>query len=148
MGRIVALDVGRKRTGIAVTDPLRLIANSLVTLPTHELIGFLQRYVATEPVDVFVVGYPRQMNNSLSEAVKYIDPVIQNLKETFPGREIHLADERFTSKLAMQAMVMGGVKKRDRQNKSLLDSVSATIILQSYLEQLQIAEKRNTRNET
>lgn len=134
MGRIVALDVGQKRTGIAATDPLQLIANSLTTLPTHEVISFLTTYVAREPVDAFVVGYPKQMNNMPSEAVKYIDPFIIKLRATFPGKTVHLADERFTSKLAMQTMVTGGVKKKDRQNKALLDAVSATIILQSFME--------------
>jgi len=134
MGRILALDVGQKRTGIAVTDPLQLIANSLTTLPTHEVISFLTTYLAREPVDAFVVGYPKQMNNMPSEAVKYIDPFISKLRMTFPGKTIHLADERFTSKLAMQTMITGGVKKKDRQNKALLDSISATIILQSFME--------------
>jgi putative Holliday junction resolvase len=134
MGRIVALDVGQKRTGIAVTDTLQLIANSLTTLPTHEVIAFLKDYLAREPVDAFVVGYPKQMNNTPSEAVKFIDPFISRLKMVFDGKPVHLTDERFTSKLAMQTMVTGGVKKKDRQNKALLDAISATIILQSFLE--------------
>jgi putative holliday junction resolvase len=136
MGRIMAIDVGKKRTGIAVTDKLQIIANSLTTLPTQEVLPFLISYVARETVDAFVVGYPRQMNNTLSEAVKYVDPFVTNLRKTFPDKMIHLVDERFTSKLAVQAMIMGGVKKKDRQNKALVDSISATIILQSYLESL------------
>jgi len=139
MGRIVALDYGQKRTGIAATDPLQMIANSLTTVPSSEVISFLVSYVSREQVDSFVVGYPRQMNNSPSEAVKYIDPFIALLKKNFPDKEIFLADERFTSKMAVQTMVMGGVKKKDRQNKALIDAISATIILQSFLEQ-----KRNT----
>jgi len=139
MGRIVALDYGQKRTGIAATDPLQMIANSLTTVPSSEVISFLVSYVSREQVDSFVVGYPRQMNNSPSEAVKYIDPFIALLKQNFPDKEIFLADERFTSKMAVQTMVMGGVKKKDRQNKALIDAISATIILQSFLEQ-----KRNT----
>jgi putative Holliday junction resolvase len=134
MGRILALDYGQKRTGIAVTDPLQLIANSLQTVQSSEVISFLIQYTANEKVDAFVVGYPRQMNNTLSESVKFIDPFISLLKKTFPGKEVFLMDERFTSKIAVQTMIAGGVRKKDRQNKGLIDSISATIILQSYLE--------------
>ncbi len=134
MGRIIALDFGRKRTGIAATDPLQIIANSITTIPSSEVIPFLLSYSAKEKVDSFVVGYPKQMNNSPSEAVKYIDPFIAVLKRTFPGKEVYLMDERFTSKIAQQAMISGGVKKKDRQNKALIDAVSATIILQSFME--------------
>ena len=134
MGRIVALDYGRKRTGIAATDPMQMIANSITTVPSSEVIPFLLSYSAKEMVDSFVVGYPKQMNNSPSEAVKYIDPFIAVLKRTFPGKEVYLMDERFTSKIAQQAMISGGVKKKDRQNKALIDAVSATIILQSFME--------------
>ncbi len=134
MGRIIALDYGRKRTGIAVTDPLQIIANSLTTVPSSEVMAFLRSYTAKENVDSFVVGYPRQMNNTPSEAVIYIDPFVKQLKQTFPDKEVFLMDERFTSKMALQAMIAGGVKKKDRQNKALIDAVSATIILQSYLE--------------
>jgi putative holliday junction resolvase len=134
LGRILAIDYGRKRTGIAVTDPLQIIANSLTTVPSAELISFLQKYVLSEKVDAFVVGYPRQMNNTPSEAVIYIDPFIDLLKKTFPDKQVFLMDERFTSKMAVQTMIAGGVKKKDRQNKALVDAISATIILQSYLE--------------
>lgn len=134
MGRIVGIDYGRKRTGLAVTDPLRIIANSLTTVASEKVLEFLLDYASRETVDAFVVGYPRQMNNLPSEAVAYIDPFIRKLKAAFPGKEVYLADERFTSKLAMQAMIMGGVKKKDRQDKALVDSVSATIILQSFME--------------
>jgi putative Holliday junction resolvase len=134
MGRIIALDYGQKRTGIAVTDPLQMIANSLTTVHSSEVIGFLLKYIIHEKVDSFVVGYPRQMNNTLSESVKFIDPFIALLKKTFPGKEVFLVDERFTSKIAVQTMIEGGVKKKDRQNKGLIDAISATIILQSYLE--------------
>lgn len=135
MGRIIALDYGRKRTGIAATDPLQIIANSVTTVASSEVLNFLLNYTRNEIVDAFVVGYPRQMNNQPSEAVKFIDPFIVQLKKTFPGKEIVLMDERFTSKIAIQTMIDGGVKKKDRQNKALIDSISATIILQSYLEQ-------------
>jgi putative holliday junction resolvase len=134
MGRLIGIDYGRKRTGLAVTDPLRIIANSLTTVPSEQVLDFLQGYVSKESVDGFVVGYPRQMNNLPSESVGYIDPFIRKLKAAFPDKQVYLADERFTSKLAMQAMIMGGVKKKDRQNKALVDSVSATIILQSFME--------------
>jgi len=144
MGRIIALDYGHKRTGIAVTDPLQLIANSLTTIPSSEVISFLLSYTSRETVDAFVVGYPRQMNNSPSEAVKYIDPFIDLLGKSFPGKKVYLMDERFTSKMAVQTMVLGGVKKKDRQNKALVDAVSATIILQSYLEYRENCEIRNS----
>jgi len=134
LGRIVAIDFGRKRTGIATTDTLQIIANSLTTLPSDEVLPFLISYTGKEPVDAFVVGYPKQMNNSPSESVLIIDPFVNRLRETFPGKPVYLMDERFTSKLAVQAMVQGGVKKMKRQNKALIDAVSATIILQSYLE--------------
>jgi putative Holliday junction resolvase len=134
LGRIVALDFGRKRTGIAATDPLQIIANSLTTVPSFEVIPFLKNYLSKETVDAFVVGYPRQMNNSPSQAVQFIDPFLTLLKNTFPDKPVHLMDERFTSKLAIRAMIEGGVKKKDRQNKALVDAISATIILQSFLE--------------
>jgi len=145
MGRIVGIDFGLKRTGIAVTDSLQIIANSLATVLSTEVLSFLKAYTEKENVDSFVVGYPKQMNNSPSEVVKYVDLFIEKLKRTFPGKEIFLADERFTSKMAVQAMVTGGVKKKSRQNKALIDAISATIILQSYLEQRENSEKRKTR---
>ncbi|NVO09840.1 MAG: Holliday junction resolvase RuvX [Bacteroidales bacterium] len=134
MGRILALDIGRKRTGVAVTDPLRIIANGINTIPTHTVIEFLTEYFSKESVDTIVIGFPRQMNNQLSEAVTYIQPVINRIKKVFPSMIIELVDERFTSKLAFQTMIDGGVKKKDRQNKALVDTISATIILQSYME--------------
>lgn len=134
MGRVLALDIGRKRTGVAVTDPLRIIANGIDTIPTHTVIEFLSEYLSKENVDTIVIGYPRQMNNQLSEAVTYIQPVINRIKKVFPSMIIELVDERFTSKIAFQTMIDGGVKKMDRQNKALVDTISATIILQSYME--------------
>jgi putative Holliday junction resolvase len=145
LGRIIALDYGQKRTGIATTDPLQMIANSLTTVPSSTVIAFLLSYSAAEKVDSFVVGYPRQMNNTPSESVKFIDPFIALLKKTFPGKEVFLMDERFTSKMAVQTMIAGGVKKKDRQNKALIDSISATIILQSYLE---LRENKKFNNST
>jgi len=142
MGRIVGIDLGQKRTGIAVTDPLQIIANSLITIPTSEVLSFLNSYTAAEQVDSFVVGYPRKMNNSPSEAVRFIDPFLEKLRKSFPGKEVFLMDERFTSKLARQAILMGGVRKKARQNKALVDAVSAVIILQSYLEYRENSKKQ------
>lgn len=136
MGRILSLDIGRKRTGVAVTDPLKIIANGLTTIPTHTIFDFLTAYFEKENVELLVVGYPVQMNNTPSEAVTYVIPVLNRLKKVFPQLKVELVDERFTSKLAMQAMIDGGMKKKDRQNKATVDTISATIILQSYLESL------------
>jgi putative Holliday junction resolvase len=134
LGRIIALDIGRKRTGVAATDPLRIIATGVSTIPTDTVIAFLTEYMGKESVDLLVIGYPKQMNNQPSEAVTHIQPVINRIKKIFPNLPIELVDERFTSKLAFQAMIDGGVKKKDRQNKALVDTISATIILQSYME--------------
>ncbi|HDP76326.1 MAG TPA: Holliday junction resolvase RuvX [Bacteroidales bacterium] len=136
MGRIVALDIGRKRTGIAMTDPLRIIASPLETIPTHKVIDYLTGLFLKENIDILVVGYPRQMNNTPSEAVNYIKPVINSIKKRFPEMPIELVDERFTSKMALQVMIDGGMKKKDRQVKSNVDKISAAIILQSYMEGL------------
>ncbi len=133
MGRVVALDYGRKRTGIAVTDPLQLIASGLTTMPTHELLDFLKRYLEEEDVVRFIVGEPKQMNNTPSEAELYIAPFLNRLEKTFPNVPIERQDERFTSKMAFQSMIEGGLKKKQRRNKALIDEISATIILQAYL---------------
>ena len=133
MGRILALDYGQKRTGIAVTDELQLIASGLTTVPTHELPEFLRNYVKEENVTRFVVGEPRQMNNMPSEAEAFIAPFLVKLKKEFPDIPIVRHDERFTSKLAMQSMIEGGMKKKQRRNKALVDEISATLILQAYL---------------
>ena len=134
MSRILAIDYGRKRTGIAVTDPMQIIANGLTTVPTHELMDFLLKYVAQEKVERIVVGHPKQMNNEDSENMKYIKPFVAQLKKRLPDMLEELVDERFTSVLAHQAMLDGGLKKKARQDKALVDEISATIILQSYLE--------------
>ena len=134
MGRIVALDYGKKRTGIAVSDPLKIIAGGLTTLPSKETIGFLKQYIAENPVDLFVLGDPRQMNYQPSENRERVLNFKENLHQMFPNIEIRLIDERFTSSLAHQAMIQGGLKKKDRQNKALVDELSATILLQSFLE--------------
>ncbi|MCL1944179.1 MAG: Holliday junction resolvase RuvX [Candidatus Azobacteroides sp.] len=134
MGRIVSIDYGKKRTGIAATDVLRITANGVTTVPTSELSDFLKRYVEKEPVDLFIVGYPRQMNFQPSENARLIEPFVHKLKEMFPLIPVEYVDERFTSKLAHQAILEGGVKKKKRQDKALVDEVSAVIILQTYLE--------------
>lgn len=134
MSRIIAIDYGKKRTGIAVTDILQIIANGLTTVPTTELMDFLLDYVAKEPVERIIVGHPKQMNNEDSENMKRIVPFVNLLKKKLPQISVELVDERFTSVLAHQAMLDGGLKKKARQDKALVDEISATIILQSYLE--------------
>ncbi len=134
MSRILSLDYGRKRTGVAVTDPLQLIANGLTTVPTHQLLTFLQDYVGREDVERIVIGLPRQADGSESESMTYIRPFVEKLKKAMPAMPIEFVDERFTSVLAHRAMLDGGLKKKDRQNKALVDEISATIILQSYME--------------
>lgn len=133
MGRIVALDFGRKRTGIAVTDEMRIIASGLTTVGAHEIMPFLKNFVATENVDLFVVGEPKQMDNTPSESEALIQPFLKLLAKTFPTIPIARYDERFTSKMAFQTMIDSGLKKKQRQNKALVDEISATIILQAYL---------------
>ena len=135
MARILCLDYGRKRVGIAVTDPGQLIASRLTTVPTHSLWDFLKDYFEKEKVDTLVVGYPRKMNNEASEAVRYINPFLKKFQNIYPEIRLELFDERFTSKMAFQTMIEGGLKKKQRQDKAMVDAVSATIILQSYLEQ-------------
>lgn len=135
MGRLLAIDYGRKRAGIAVTDPMKIIATSLTTVETKDIFTFLDKYLQTEKVEKFIVGYPRQMNNELSEAVKYIDPFLLKLKHKYAYIPVELIDERFTSKMAFQTMIDSGIGKMKRRDKGLIDIISATIILQSYLEQ-------------
>lgn len=134
MGRILALDYGKKRVGVAVSDPLKIIAGALQTVDTPQIFDFLKDYLSKNDVDVLVVGLPRQMNYQLSESYKYIEPFLNRVKKEFPKLKIEMVDERFTSKIAQRAIIDGGVKKMDRQNKALVDKVSATIILQSYME--------------
>ena len=134
MSRILAIDYGKKRTGLAVTDPMQIIASGLTTVATTELMDFILKYVAQEKVERIIVGHPKQMNNEDSENMKRIIPFINLLKKKLPAIPIELVDERFTSVLAQQAMLDGGLKKKARQNKALVDEISATIILQSYME--------------
>ena len=135
MGRVLAIDYGKKRTGIAVTDPLRIIATALETVATTDLLKFLEAYTKREPVDEFVVGMPMTLKGEDSEIAPLVRLFIEELKKNFPTKPIHLADERFTSRMAQRAMIDGGMKKKDRRVKGNVDKISATIILQSFMEQ-------------
>lgn len=134
MGRIIAIDYGRKRTGLAASDTLQMIANGLGTVPSGEVVQYLSDYVRKEPVDTFVVGLPKQMNNEPSENMKYVEAFVSHLKRTIPNIPVVYYDERFTSVLAHRAMLEGGLKKKKRQDKGLVDEISAVIILQAYME--------------
>ena len=136
MGRVLAIDYGRKRTGLAVTDVLRITANPLLTIETNELLDWLASYFAHEQVDEVVIGHPTQMNGEESESMNYIRPFMGNFKKLFPDKPITMYDERFTSVLAHRAMLAGGMKKKDRQNKAVVDQIAACIILEGYLESL------------
>ncbi|SIS89126.1 putative holliday junction resolvase [Zobellia uliginosa] len=136
VGRLLALDYGKKRTGIAVTDELQLIASGLTTVPTAELVDFLKDYVQKEKVDRFIVGEARQMNNEPSESEAFIVPFLNRLAKVFPQIPIERQDERFTSKMAFQTMIDSGLKKKKRRDKALVDEISATIILQAYLNKI------------
>ena len=134
LGRILAIDYGTKRTGLAVTDPGQIIASPLDTVVTHELMHFLESYFKREIVEVLVVGHPRKMDNTDSDSMKHIRHFVEAFRKRFPDIPVKWMDERFTSKMAMDSMVAGGVKKSDRQVKANVDKVSASLILQSYLE--------------
>jgi putative Holliday junction resolvase len=140
MARIMAIDYGRKRSGIAVTDPLQIIANKLTTVRTHDIFDFLDDYFIKEEVEELVVGYPLTMNNEASESIRYINPFLKQFQKRYPGIKLELADERFTSKMAFQTMIDAGIKQKERRNKELIDAVSASIILQWHME-----HKRNKR---
>jgi putative Holliday junction resolvase len=133
MARILAIDYGKLRTGIAVTDELQIIASGLTTVATKELVSFLKTYISKEKVELFIVGEPKQMNNLPSESEVLIAPFLKKLSQTFPNIPVTRVDERFTSKMAFQTMIDSGLKKQQRKNKSLVDEISATLILQSYL---------------
>ena len=133
MGRILAIDYGKKRTGIAVTDPLRIIATPLETIPTHTLLNYLREYVPRETVDEFVIGLPKTLMNEDSEIAPLVRRFAAVLQKTFPEKQIHFADERFTSSIAQRALIEGGMKKKDRQEKGNVDKVSAAIILQDFM---------------
>lgn len=133
MARILAIDYGKKRTGLAVTDMLRITANPLLTIDTKDLLTWLGNYFRTEQVDEVVIGHPTQMNGQESESMNYIRPFMERFRATFPSIPLVPFDERFTSVLAHQAMLAGGMKKKDRQNKAVVDKLAACIILEDYL---------------
>ena len=133
MGRIMAIDYGKVRTGLAVTDPVRIIASARTPVETPTLLAFIKDYCAREEVDVFVVGEAKHMDNTPSESMKLIEPFVQQLKEAFPDKEVARIDERFTSKMAFQTMIDSGLKKKDRRNKGMIDQIAATIMLQDYM---------------
>jgi putative holliday junction resolvase len=136
MGRILALDIGQKRIGLAVTDPLRIIATPLGTWHVKDVWAFLQGYIPENNVDLAVAGLPRQNDNSFSDSIRFVNPFVSRFKKLFPGIDIQMWDERFTSKMATAAIRESGAKKKTRQDKALVDTISATIILQSYMESL------------
>jgi len=133
MGRILAIDYGKKRTGLAVTDPLQIIATGLTTIPSQTLIPYLKKYFETEQVELILIGEPRNLDGSDTDATALVAECVRILKKNFPDMPLKQVDERFTSKMAFQTMIDSGLKKKDRQNKALVDEISATIILQEYL---------------
>lgn len=133
MARIIGIDYGRKRTGVAVTDPLKIVAGALATVPTHTLEQFITGYVAREQVELIVIGQPTQLDGQPSESMRYITPFVNRLKKILPDIPIVMYDERFTSTIAHQAMIAGGMKKSDRRDKARVDSIAATVILNDYL---------------
>lgn len=143
MARILAIDYGQKRVGLAVTDEGQIIATPLTTVHSKDVIIFLKDYLGRENVELFVVGEPRQMNNAASESVKFTEPFVRLLSKTFPDVKIARIDERFTSKMAQRTILEAGAKKKERQRKDLVDMVSAVIILQSYLESRSIGNFNN-----
>ena len=137
MGRIMGIDYGRKRTGVAVTDPLQIIAGNLATVPTHTLMQFIKDYIAREQVERIVIGQPTQLNGQPSESMKYITPFVNRLRKELPEMPVVMYDERFTSTIAHQAMIDGGMKKSDRRDKARVDTIAASIILNDYLQSKQ-----------
>ena len=134
MGRLLAIDYGLKRVGIAVTDPLQIIATALETVPAHTVLNYLKSYCESEQVDAFIVGNPLDLKLRETDSTAAVKIFVTQLKKSFPKHTVHLHDERFTSKMARQTMIASGIKKSARQNKETIDAISATIILQSYLE--------------
>jgi len=134
MGRILALDYGKKRTGIAVTDPLKIIATALDTVDTKELIGYLKKYMATEPVEKVLIGYPLNFDDTPTDATPLVEKFIPKFRNVFPGLPIETVDERMTSAMASQSIAEMGLKKKDREKKELIDAMSALIMLREYLE--------------
>ena len=139
----MAIDLGRKRCGIAVTDPVQIIANGLTTIPSHRLVDFVLDYLKSEEVEAIVIGEPKDMKNNPSDCSKYIEPIVNRLKKVLPEMNIVRYDERFTSVMAHQTMIDAGLKKSKRQDKELVDTIAATIILQSFMESKRMRNERN-----
>lgn len=142
MGRILAIDYGLKRTGLAVSDPLRIIAGALDTVPTARLAEYLRQYIASNDVSTIVVGKPKQMNGDMSDSWRAIGPFVERLRREFPKIEVALYDERFTSVLAHRTMLESGIGRMARRDKALVDRISATIILQDYMQSVRMSEER------
>lgn len=146
MGRILAIDYGQKRVGLAVTDESRMIATALATVHVKDIIAFLKDYIPKEKVDIIVIGEPRDMNNQASASARFIEPFVKIVKKHFPDVVVDRMDERFTSQMAFQTMIDAGLGKKRRQDKELVDTISAAIILQSYLEMLTFREQREIKS--
>lgn len=136
MGRYLAIDYGKKRVGVAVSNPLKIIANGLTTVESNKIFDFLKLYFEKEDVELVIVGLPKQLNNEASENMPRVEEFVKKFKEKFPEKEVEYYDERFTSKMAQRTMIDGGLKKKQRMNKALVDEISATIILQGYMESI------------
>jgi len=136
MARIMGIDYGRRRTGVAVTDPLQIVAGQATTVATHELLTYVRNYVATEPVELIVVGKPTQLNGQPSENLPRVNAFVAQLRKALPDIPVTLYDERFTSTIAHRAMIDGGMKKSDRRDKARVDTIAATIILNDYLQHI------------
>lgn len=136
MGRIMAIDYGRVRTGLAVTDPMRIIATALTTVETQKLMQFVKDYCSREEVDTFVVGDARRMDGTPSESMTLIEPFVEQLKKAFPEKDVARIDERFTSKMAFQTMIDSGLRRKDRRDKGMVDQIAATIMLQDFMKRL------------
>lgn len=136
MSRILSIDYGKKRTGLAVSDPMKMIARGLTTVLTHELIPFIKKYIREEPVERFVIGYPKNLDGSATDATALVDECVRILHKNFPGIPVVKADERFTSKMAARSLAESGLGKKQRREKALVDEVSATILLQDYLKSI------------
>ena len=136
MSRILAIDYGRKRCGLAVTDNLKISANPLITISPKEIVPFIQNYLKTEDIELIIIGEPRQLNHQFSESMKYIKPFVGIIRKSFPDIQIIMYDERFTSSIAHKSLLISGAKKSTRQNKEIIDSIAATIILNDYLQRI------------
>ncbi len=145
MGRLMAIDYGRKRTGLAVTDPVRIIATALATVETPRVMQFIRDYCAREEVDLFVVGEARRLDGSPSESAALIEPFVDALRVAFPGKEVARIDERFTSKMAFQTMIDSGLRRKERRDKGMVDQIAATIMLQDFMRSQQVDKSTSRR---